>query len=207
MELQLIQNKIYEIRGRRIMLDFDLAEIFDVETRRLKEQVRRNIARFPDDFMFELTAHEYNILKDRLRSQIATLENDDGRGKYPKYAPFAFTELGVAMLSSVLHSEKAILANINIMRAFVAIREYILTHASESVEIIQLRERMLRLEHAKEQLERADEDNLEAINDLSEDMRKELDNIYNAIGALSAKPPQLDKNRRLIGFKRSGKQQ
>jgi len=101
----------------------------------------------------------------------------------------------------------AIGINIIIMRAFVAVREYLLAHASESVEIAKLRERVLRLEQAKEQLERADEENLEAVNYLSEDMSKEIDNIYNAIGALSVKPPQLDKNRRLIGFKRGNEQQ
>ena len=84
------------------MLDFDLAELYQVETKRLKEAVRRNIERFEgDDFMFELSESEYNTLKDRLRSQIASLETA-GRGKYPKYAPFAFTEEGVAMLSGVL---------------------------------------------------------------------------------------------------------
>ena len=97
MDLQLIQNKIYEIRGYKIMLDFDLAEIYGTETKRLKEQVRRNIERFPDDFMFEVTRNEYNSL----RSQFATLEI--GRGKYSKYLPFAFTEQGVAMLEKILY--------------------------------------------------------------------------------------------------------
>lgn len=100
MQISLIQNKIYEIRGMKVMLDFDLAEMYGVETRRLKEAVRRNTLRFPADFMFELTREEYNSL----RSQIATLEK--GRGKFTKYSPFAFTEQGVAMLSSVLNSEK-----------------------------------------------------------------------------------------------------
>ena len=199
MELQLyeIQNKIYEIRGRRIMLDFDLAEMYRVETKNLNLTVKRNMKRFPPDFMFQLTKGEW----DGLRLQIETSKRGGRR-----YLPHVFTQEGVAMLSGLLNSDVAIGVNIIIMRAFVAIREYILAHASESVEITQLRERMLRLEQAKEQLERADEDNLEAINDLSEDIRKELDNIYNAIGALSTRPPQLDKNRRLIGFKRSNEQ-
>ena len=85
MDIQIIQNKIYEIRGRRVMLDFDLANLYQVETKRLKESVRRNIERFEgEDFMFELSEEEYNVLKDRLRSQIASLEID-GNGKYPKY--------------------------------------------------------------------------------------------------------------------------
>jgi phage regulator Rha-like protein len=123
MDIQLIQNKIYEIRGQRVMLDFDLAELYEVETRRLKEQVRRNINRFPTDFMFELNKDEYNSL----RSQFATLEN--GRGQHSKYLPFAFTEQGVAMLASVLHSQKAIEINIQIVRAFVVLREYALGFA------------------------------------------------------------------------------
>ena len=101
MELQIIQQKIYEIRGLRVMLDADLAELYGVETKRLKEAVRRNIERFPADFMFELTRTEYNSL----RSQFASLET--GRGKHAKFVPFAFTEHGVAMLSGVLNSPKS----------------------------------------------------------------------------------------------------
>ena len=94
MELQTIQNKIYEIRGLRVMLDFDLAELYQVPTKALKQAVKRNIERFEgDDFMFELSESEYNALKDRLRSQIVTLEID-GRGKYPKFSPVAFTVVG-----------------------------------------------------------------------------------------------------------------
>lgn len=100
MELQIIQSKIYTLRGLRVVLDFDLADFYGVETKRLKEAVRRNINRFPEDFVFELTREEYNIL----RTQIASLE--PGRGKYSKYAPFAFTEHGVAMLSGILSSPK-----------------------------------------------------------------------------------------------------
>ena len=130
MELQITQNLIYEIREQKVMLDFDLSEIYQVETKRLKEQVRRNIERFPNDFMFELTKEEYNAL----RSQIASLEI--GRGKYSKYLPFAFTESGVAMLSSVLRSSTAIQMNINIMRAFIAVRQLIpSTPATETKEL------------------------------------------------------------------------
>lgn len=101
------------------MLDKDLAELYGVETKRLKEQVRRNIDRFPDDFMFELTLEEW----DALRSQIATLK--PGRGQYSKFRPFVFTEQGVAMLSSVLNSKRAIEVNIRIMRIFVKMRQMI----------------------------------------------------------------------------------
>lgn len=103
------------------MLDRDLAELYGVETKRLKEQVRRNISRFPEDFMFILTNQEVR----NLRSQIATLE---GKGKHSKYLPMAFTEQGVAMLSSVLNSKRAIEVNITIMRAFVKMRELLSTN-------------------------------------------------------------------------------
>lgn len=122
MNLQIIQNKIYEVRGQKVMLDYDLAELYNTETKRLKEAVRRNFDRFPSDFMFELTRDEYIFL----RTQIATLE--PGRGKYSKFNPFAFTEQGVAMLASVLNSPKAIQVNIAIVRAFVFIRQYALSH-------------------------------------------------------------------------------
>ena len=174
------------------MLDFDLAELYQVETRVLKQAVRRNIERFEgDDFMFELSDDEYNVLKDRLRSQNVILEID-GRGKYPKYPPFAFTEIGVAMLSSVLRSNAAIQANRAIMRAFVAMRNYITTTTQMTSELAEIRAKLTLLE-------RADEDNAEAINDLSEDMRKELDSIYQAIAALSIKPVQ---TRKKIGYKK-----
>jgi hypothetical protein len=123
MELSVIQS-IHGIRGVRVILDFDLAAWYEIETKRLKEAVRRNIERFPSDFMFQLTKNEVVELS---RTQIASLNN--GRGSNIKYPPFAFTELGVAMLSSVLNSEKAIKVNIDIMRAFVAIRQYFLNYA------------------------------------------------------------------------------
>ena len=122
-ELAIIQ-RIHEIRGMRVMLDFDLAEIYEVETKNLKRSVRHNIERFPDDFMFELTQNEV----DSLRCNFCTL-NTGGRGEHSKYLPFAFTEQGVAMLSGVLRSQKAIKENIKIMRAFVAIRQYVLNYS------------------------------------------------------------------------------
>ena len=123
MQLQVIQKKIYEIRGQKVMLDFDLALLYEVETRVLKQAVRRNIDRFPDDFMFELTNDEFNTLKTSMTSQIV-IPCSISTG----YTPFAFTEQGVAMLSGVLKSKKAIEVNISIMRAFVFIRQYALTH-------------------------------------------------------------------------------
>ena len=191
MELQPIQSKIYEIRGQRVMLDFDLAELYQVETRTLKQAVRRNIERFPSDFMFEITESEYNYLKNSMTSQIVISNERGGR----RYMPFAFTEQGVAMLSSVLRSETAIQVNIAIMRAFVAMRNYITTTTQITAELSEIRAKLALLE-------RADEDNAEAVNDLSEDMRKELDNIYQAIAALSVKIPQARKVGQPIGFKR-----
>lgn len=120
MELEVIQNKIYEIRGHKVMLDFDLAMLYNVETKAFKQSVRRNINRFPKDFMFELTEIEFNSL----RSQIVT----SNRGGI-RYMPFAFTEQGIAMLSGVLNSEKAIEINISIIRAFVTIRKFSFTYS------------------------------------------------------------------------------
>ena len=120
MELQIIQNKIFEIRGMRIMLDFDLAELYQVETKNLKRAVKRNIERFPDDFMFELTADEWEILRCNFGTS-----NWGGT----RYMPFAFTEQGIAQLSSVLNSSLAIQVNISIIRAFVTLRKYALGYA------------------------------------------------------------------------------
>lgn len=117
-----IAQKILLIRGHRVMLDSDLAGLYEVPTKRLNEQVRRNIKRFPPDFMFQLTPEEFTSL----RSQNATL--NIGRGQHRKYLPYAFTEQGVAMLSGVLNSERAIDVNVAIMRAFVKLREFAMTH-------------------------------------------------------------------------------
>lgn len=118
---QCIENKIVEIRGQQVMLDRDLAMLYGVETKRLNEQVKRNKERFPEDFMFQLTD------EDCSRSQIATLNTD--RGKNIKYLPYAFTENGIAMLSGVLRSQTAIEANIRIMRAFSAMRKFLINNA------------------------------------------------------------------------------
>lgn len=119
--IEIITNKIHFIRNRKVMLDYDLALLYEIETRVLKQAVRRNIARFPDDFMFELTEEELISL----RSQFVTLKK--GRGKHTKYLPFAFTEQGIAMLSSVLNSDKTININIAIMHTFVLLRNSLLS--------------------------------------------------------------------------------
>ena len=119
---ELLMNKIYLIRNQKVMLDRDLAELYGVETKVFNQAVKRNAVRFPGDFMFRLTNEEWIAL----RSQFVTLEN--GPGKHSKYLPFAFTEQGVAMLSSVLNSETAIHVNIRIIRVFTKMRELLLTH-------------------------------------------------------------------------------
>ncbi len=121
-ELQLIQNRVFEIRGQRVMIDFHLAEMYEIETRTLKQAVRRNIDRFPPDFMFQLTKEEANQLILMGASQIVIPPNYNFGVSFP----FAFTEQGVAMLSSVLKSAKAVQINISIMRAFVELRKYAL---------------------------------------------------------------------------------
>lgn len=117
-----IEKAILLMRRQKVMLDADLAELYGVETRVLVQAVKRNLGRFPEDFMFQLSKEE----ADFLRSQIVTLEK--GRGQHSKYLPYAFTEQGVAMLSSVLHSQRAIQVNIEIMRAFIRLRQMLATH-------------------------------------------------------------------------------
>ena len=147
MEIKIIQSKIYEIRGQRVILDFDLAEMYDVETKVLNQAIKRNIERFPEDFMFKLTAKEWRNLafpkevkpaiQDLTRwSQIVTTSQ-----KYrPKSAAtFAFTEHGVTMLASILRSEKAIKMNIAIVRAFVALRQFVINYDKLAKEIEELK--------------------------------------------------------------------
>lgn len=186
MELQPIQNKIYEIRGQRVMLDRDLAELYQVTTSALNQAVKRNMERFPNDFMFQLTDEETEQWKSQI---VITKSITMGLRRNP----YAFTEQGVSMLSAILKSNVAVQVSIAIMRAFVAMRNYIATTTTVTAEIEALRTKIALLE-------RNDEDNMEAINDLSEDMRKELDNIYQAIAALSVKPQQAQPPRRPIGF-------
>lgn len=144
-----IQNRIYEIRGERVMLDFDLAALYDVPTKVLNQSVKRNIARFPKDFMFQLTVEDYESIRFQVetlegsnssRSQIVTLKT--GRGHNRKYMPYAFTEQGIAMLSGILSSDKAIQMNIAIMRAFVEIRRILLKENDLKEQLKELKERL-----------------------------------------------------------------
>ena len=127
-----IESQIFLIRGQRVMLDEDLAALYEVEIKVLNQAVKRNLDRFPDDFMFQLSAEEFADLRSQsdtssLRSQIVTLKS--GRGQHRKYLPYAFTEQGVSMLSSVLRSSRAIHVNIEIMRAFVRLRQMLASNA------------------------------------------------------------------------------
>jgi hypothetical protein len=130
---EIVMNKIYQIRGQKVMLDNDLADLYEVETRRLNEQVKRNIDRFPEDFMFQLTKEEFEYLK----SQIAT-SSWGGRRKLP----FVFTEHGVLMLSSVLNSDRAINVNIQIMRIFTRVRQLLNENLSVKLELEKIKKKL-----------------------------------------------------------------
>lgn len=132
---EVISSKIYFIRDQKVMLDSDLATLYAVETKQLKRQVRRNIERFPEDFMFELTEVEYEIL----RCQIGTLR----WGEHTKYLPMAFTEQGIAMLSSVLSSPTAIRVNIEIIRVFTKIRQVLTDSMSLKLEIEEIKKKLI----------------------------------------------------------------
>ncbi|MBC5588304.1 MULTISPECIES: ORF6N domain-containing protein [Bacteroides] len=187
-DIAIIENKIYEIRGQKVMLDFDLAEMYGVETKRLKEQVRRNIERFPVEFMFELTKEEVQFS----RSQFATLKT--GQGHNIKYLPFAFTEYGIVMLSSVLKSKTAVEVNINIIRAFVRMRQYLLSSVPPK-----------ELEELKQRIEYLEED----ITSDRESYKKQFDDLFNAFAKISAiiqsKQTPLDRVK-IEGFKTNNKE-
>ena len=180
--LLIIENKIYELRGVKVMFDLDLAEMYGMETKVLKQAVRRNIKRFEgDDFMFEVSLEELS------RSQIVTLNK--GRGQNVKYKPFAFTELGVAMLSSVLNSEIAIEVNRNIMRTFTSIRNLILNSPKDELSGLKQDLKVL-----QEQIE----DMFADQNDINEDTRIQLDLINEALAELQTK--SINNKRNEIGY-------
>ena len=183
-----IESLIYEIRGHKVMLDRDLAKLYGVTTGNLNKAVKRNIERFPERYMFQLNSEEYLKFQNGISSWGGT-----------RSLPYAFTEQGVTMLSSVLHSPTAIQISINIIDAFVAIRNHIMYAATFTAELEAIKAKL-------ELLERNDEDNLEAINDLSEDMRQEIDTIYQAIAALSVKEQSDNSTRPKIGIKTQNNQ-
>ena len=165
---ELIHNKIFEIGNHRVMFDFDLSVLYNVETRTLKQAVRRNIQRFPKDFLIELSMEEWKEL-------ITICDNLPETAKYSPSPPFAFTEQGIAMLSTVLKSEKAIQVNIAIMRAFVFIRQYALNHR----------------------------DLTEKLDELEKRYNKKFQDIFEAINYLLKKEQEIteQQNRKRIGFK------
>ena len=178
--LEPIKRKIYEIRGRRVMLDSDLAEMYQVETKNLKRAVRANIERFPDDFMFELTKEEFDSLRcknftsnnedDALRCKNFTSNKRGGN----RYLPFAFTREGIAMLSGLLRSEIAIQANINIMRAFFQMQEALLIVSNTQLQLEQIRAEI-------KQLRTDMNDTLADQNDINEMTRVQLEAISDAL--------------------------
>lgn len=183
-QLALIQSKIYVIRGQKVMLDFDLAEAYGVETSHLKRQVRRNLERFEgDDFMIILTRDELS------RCQFGTLNVK--RGQNIKYLPFAFTELGVAMLSSVLHSLSAIRVNRDIMRAFVALRHI--------AEMPNTNDRLKKIEVEIQHMKNEMNETLADQNDINESTRAQLDAISTALAELQSEHHSQSK-RKPIGF-------
>jgi len=182
MQLQMIHNKVFTIRGMRVMIDFHLAELYGVETKALNQGVKRNLKRFPPDFMFQLTAREWEVLKDEialssseadvsiLRSQIVTAKSYEGSKR--RSIPYVFTEQGVAMLSTVLKSDRAIDVNITIMRAFVILRH----HTSNYKELS------------------------ERIDALERQMNRKFKNVHEALNALFREKATPE-----IGFKQSGR--
>ena len=196
-DLALIQQKIYEIRQQKVMLDRDLAALYGVETRVLNQAVQRNISRFPEDFMFQLSTDEFASLKSQivtskivdnepntiLKSQIVISSWGGARKR-----PYAFTELGVAMLSSVLRSETAIDINIKIMRAFVELRRLTQLAATSYQELKR------EIDDVKDYIEEILRDQ----NDINEEHGAQLEAISQVLAELQAKPQP--KPRRRIGF-------
>ena len=218
-ELATIKSKIHEIRGQRVMLDFDLAEMYGVKTSRLNEQVKRNIERFPEDFMFQLTKGELEIL----RCQIGTLNDLKSQNAIPnsvdnqqnenwvsqnatsnfakmglRIRPYAFTEQGVAMLSSVLRSPLAIQVNIGIMRAFVTMR-HALTAMALPAKVEELEHKIEDVRRRVDEIMVSQNEILSDQNDINESTRAQLDAISTALAELQSKEPS-QRPRRRIGF-------
>ena len=196
----LIESKIFVIRGKQVMIDRDLADLYSVETKAINQAVKRNIERFPEEFRFQLTKDEYDFLRSQiatlkedekvLRSQSVTLENDASgqRGKHAKYLPYVFTEQGVAMLSAVLHSETAIQVSIKIMNAFVQLRHYVSEHVlktDDKAELVEIRRLLLlHIDHCDKKFSEQD---------------KKINQIIQVLNNLLEEPKSENK----IGFKTS----
>ncbi len=228
-EVEAIKHRIYEVRGLRVMFDRDLAELYGVETKVLNQAVKRNIERFPEDFMFmgvlgsqivtlkdgalSTNTEDVDIVETSLRSQLVTLNDDkydlksqtvisNGRGQHSKYLPYAFTELGIAMLSSVLRSETAIQVNINIMRAFVAIRHAVSAWQGVNLKVEQLSHKVDQLNNYVEEILHDQND----INRMQEETNTEIALQIEAINdALDQLREKSSTPRKRIGYK-TGKQ-
>lgn len=181
MEIQLIQNKIYTIRNQKVMIDSDLAEIYGVTTGNLNKAVKRNIERFPEDFIFRLTKTELNLI----------FQNGTSSWGGSRYLPFAFTEQGVAMLASVLKSETAIQINIAIVRAFVAIRQSLSGKPTDKLSELQAE-----ISELKAYIEEVFTD----YNDINEDTRIQMELINQSLAELQSDKSHANKPRRRIGF-------
>ena len=183
-----IKAKIYEFRGQKVMLDFDLASLYQVETKRLKEAVKRNIDRFPEDAMFVLTEDEFASL----RSQFATSNKRGGT----RYMPFAFTELGISMLSSVLSSGIAVKINLQIMRTFIALKHYVVENRSENLKIENL---SLRIDKLNDYIENV----LQTQNDINDDTAAQLELINQTLAELQAENAMKKQfeERKPVGFR------
>ena len=209
-DIEVIKHRIYEVRGMRVMLDRDLAELYNVETRALNQAVKRNIDRFPDDFLFRLNKSEWTFLKSQIvisndnanTTDSKDVDDNDSSLKSQfvisnrggdRALPYAFTELGIAMLSSVLRSETAIQVNINIMRAFVAIR-----HAVSAWQGVNLK--VEQLSHKVDSLNARVDEILHEQNDNNMEMAVQIEAINNALDQLREKP---SKPRKKIGYKQS----
>lgn len=182
----IIQSKIYEIRGQRVMIDKDLAELYQVTTGNLNKAVKRNIKRFPSDFMFQLSAEEFETLKSNL-----IFQNGISSWGGVRKLPYAFTEQGLAMLSGVLNSDIAIEVNINIMRAFVAVRQLISTSPAD---------RIGKLEQEVQDLKAYIEDVFTDYNDINDDTRMQLELINQTLAEMQAQRKVNSKPRNPIGF-------
>lgn len=217
-DIDVIKNRIYEVRGQRVMLDRDLAELYNVETKRLNEAVKRNIERFPEDFMFRLETEEWNCLRSQiatlneekrnLKSQFVTssLESADNEANLKsqfatsswggtRKLPYAFTELGIAMLSSVLRSETAIQVNINIMRAFVMIRQAVAAWQDTNLKVEQL-------SHKVDSLNARVDEILHEQNENNMEMAVQIGALNDALDQLREKPST---PRKRIRFKQGNK--
>ena len=187
-QLEVIQSKIYDIRGQKVMIDRDLAEMYGVETRTLNQAVKRNVDRFPEDFMFQLTDEETQNWKSQI-----VITNSVKMGM--RRNPYAFTELGVAMLSSVLNSKTAIQINMGIMRAFVAVRQLIALPKPDKV---------VGLQNEVKELKEYIEEVFADYNDINDDTRMQLELINQTLAELQAKKAWDERPRNPIGFKKPG---